>query len=105
MTGYCLTFINYFPTPATGLYLFLRRYNGYGRETSLLRPVLLYEIFTCCNIPVSRLFVVTARALGKTLHADSGLYTLVALVSSVIVYGIAVILKEYLRLTFQVGKK
>ena len=96
-------FINIFFTPFMGTYLFMKRKSI---EFSFSMKVLsLYAIFCSWNIPTTYVFIYALSFLGFNLGIKSNMYTVVALISSIIVYGAAIIISEFLNISFKVERK
>lgn len=95
--------INVFLTPFTGFSLFLKRKEIDFSSTSKI--LLCYILFLTWNIPFTKLFIVLARKIGLEIMPDSSLYTLFALISSILVYGCYVLLSDLFHITFTVEKK
>ena len=98
-----MVFINLFLVPLTGLYFFVKRKNGDFSPS--LKLLCFYAFFVCWNIPVTHGLMVLTRKFGILFGVESGYYTAFALVSSIIVYGVAVILSEFFNITFKVERK
>ena len=98
-----MVIINLLFTPITGLSLFLKKKK---MEFKFSAKVLeLYLLFTTWNIPFTKLFLIVTRKIGLTIVPESGFYTLIALIASIVLYGIFVLGTEVFHISFKVEKK
>ena len=98
-----MCFINLFFTPVIGLNFFLKRNDMELRFTGNF--LLSYILFTVWNIPFTKILITLARLVDLSISVDSGIYTVVAIISSVFVYGCSVLIKEVFHISFKVNKK
>lgn len=98
-----MLFINLFLTPMIGLYLFMLK-KSFPMDFSV-KTLLLYACFTSLNIPAARFFIVIIRKIGLVIESESALYTLIAIISSVIVSVCLLLLTEWLHIELKTFKK
>lgn len=98
-----VTFINLFIVPLIGTYLFCRK-EQYKLSFSF-ETLFLYAYFTSFNILGTHCFLILARKLlNRIIVTESALYTLFAIISSVIIYFISVIISECLNIELKIKK-
>lgn len=69
--------------PAIALWVHVKRHNA--KFDPSVRLLLQYAIFAACNIPLTKIgIVIVKRLLGKEIFIDSGYYTLLAILSAIV---------------------
>jgi len=103
MYGIMLIFINLFFTPFTGLSLYIKRTNL--KVEFSFKTISLYINFITWNIPITKLLTIISKKAGLQIFPESCSYTILSLISSLLLYGLAVIFTEFIHIHFNVNKK
>lgn len=76
--------INLFFSPVIALWIHYKR-RGAELASSSVKLLLEYAVFAVCNVPLTKIgVVIVKRLLGKEIFIDSGYYTLLAILSAVV---------------------
>lgn len=102
MYGIILIFINILLTPFTGLSLYLKRKCLKGEFS--FKILSIYINFITWNIPITKLLIIISKKIDIQILPESCYYTLLSLISSILIYGIAVIFTEFVHIHFNVNK-
>lgn len=77
------SFINFFFVPVIAYYLLCKKHDKKLQPN--FESIIIYIILVCFNIPLTRVFTFALRVLvGKNIEADSSYYTVVAIISAVL---------------------
>lgn len=98
-----MSFINLFLIPLIGEYLFLRK-KSY-QMTFSLKILFLYAYFTCMDIIASHFILIILRKFGMIIVPESAFYTLISLMSTIIIYFCSLVLIEWFHIELRLKKK
>ena len=98
-----LCFINFFLTPCVGLYMYFKS-KRYELNFSF-KNVLIYAIFVSLNIPFTHIFLKILRSFGRVIPVESSVYTVLTIISSLVLYAVFYICSEYFNISLKVEKK
>ncbi|MBO4726820.1 MAG: hypothetical protein J5631_00190 [Spirochaetaceae bacterium] len=101
-----IAFLNIFMIPVLSVALWEKKQGIVLREIKISLWFLIEYIMSVVgNILFSKSFVVLARKLGKTVVFESTTYTVIALISCVLVYVVAFISQKFISLNLEVRKR
>lgn len=99
---YLTGFINLFLVPFFSVWLLFRIQKK--QLVASMETWTAYAILAAFNYPLTHIGVALARILKYAVALDSALYTLMALLSSVILALLAALIKAYIHVQFEVKK-